>query len=148
MTDWLVYHSQKTMNHSYASLGTSVVYSKLQQKKLCFGDRIWVVEGSTDIPTRYTLVDCFRYADTEYPPFLPPYNGFAVRILGKGSLLPSPIPLDMTDDWQLEIRDRFLTKQRFFVSLAAEPQLVAALEAQIVAPDAAASAAQGLAAPA
>ncbi len=129
MTDWLVYHSQKTVGHSYASLARSVGYSRKPQTKLCFGDRIWVVEGSTDIPTRYTLVDCFRYADTEYPPFLPPYNGFAVRILGTESLLAKPVPLDMAADWQEEIRDRFLTKQRFFVSLAAEPVVIAGLQA-------------------
>lgn len=129
MTDWLVYHSQKTVGHSYASLARSVASSRKPQTKLCFGDVIWVVEGSTDIPTRYTLVDCFRYADTEYPPFLPPYNGYAVRILGTESLLAQPVPLDMTADWQQEIRDRFLTKQRFFVSLAAEPLVVAGLKA-------------------
>ena len=129
MTDWLVYHSQKTVGHSYASLGRPVAYSRKPQTKLCFGDRIWIVEGSTDIPTRYTLVDCFRYADTEYPPFLPPWNGFAVRILGTESLLAAPVPLDMSADWQAEIRDRFLTKQRFFVSLAAEPQVIEGLEA-------------------
>ena len=50
MTDWLVYHSQKTMGHSYASLARHAVYSRSQQRKLCLNDWIWVVEGSTDIP--------------------------------------------------------------------------------------------------
>ena len=131
MTDWLVYHSQKTMGHSYASLARHAVYSRSQQRKLCLNDWIWVVEGSTDIPTRYTLVDCFQYADTEYPPFRAPYNGFAVNIIGKESRLAAPAPLEMTEDWQTHIRDRFLTKQRFFVNLAAEPQVVAGLQAQL-----------------
>ena len=139
MNHWLVYHSQKTMGHSYASLAEHAAYSKSEQRKLCFGDWIWVVEGSTDIPTRYTLVDCFRYSDTAYPPFLGPYNGFAVHVIGTESRLAAPVPLDMVDDWQTHIRDRFLTKQRFFVKLSAEPQVVAGLQAQLAEPAATAA---------
>lgn len=129
MTDWIAYHSQKTVGHSYASVSRHSVYSKTTQKKLCFGDVIWVIEGSNDIPTQYTLVDCFRYAETEYPPFLPPYDGFETRIIGKESLLAKPVALDMTVDWQVAIRDRFLTKHRFFVSLGGEAEIVAGLQA-------------------
>jgi hypothetical protein len=129
MTDWMVYHSQKTVGHTYASLARHAVYSRTTQKKLCFGDVIWVIEGSNDIPTQYTLVDCFRYAETEYPPFLPPYDGFEARIIGKESLLANPVLLDMTADWQTDVRDRFLTKHRFFVSLAGETRISDGLKA-------------------
>jgi hypothetical protein len=127
MNHWLVYHSQRTMQHSYASLAEHAVYSTKEQTKLCFGDVIWVIEGSMFQPTQYSLVDCFRYTDTRYPPFPFPYSSFKLKILGKESLLSGAVSLDIGSGWQRTVHSRFLTKQRFFVWLQNEPDIAAGL---------------------
>jgi hypothetical protein len=78
---------------------------------------IWAIEATTVQPTRHSLVDGFRYAGTRYPPFPSSYSGFKLKILGRESLLSGPIRPAMDSGLQRVVHRRFLTQQRFFVSL-------------------------------
>jgi hypothetical protein len=127
MKHWYSYHSEKTMGHTYGSTGRSAMYLTRAQKKLEVGDIIWVVEGNIRIPARFSLVDCFKYDDAEFPPFAPSYSKFVIRILGYNSLLPSPVPLNRADKWFFTLHGRFITKQKFFSCLEEEPELVEGL---------------------
>jgi len=84
------------------------------------------MEDSTDTPTRYAVVGCFRYADTQYAPFRAPYNQFKFKAIGRTALIDSSLNLDVSSGWPepRQMRDRFLSKQRFFVNLANEPEIV------------------------
>jgi len=121
---WYGYHSEKTMGYPYAKVGSSAMYLRRPQTRLEIGDVVWVVEGVLGRPTRFGLVDCFRYSDAEHPPFAPGYSRFTVRILGHRSLLKASSPLNLADKWFFELHSRFITKQKFFNSLAAEPEIV------------------------
>lgn len=68
MQHWYVYHSMNTMGHSYNSIGQSAAYSTKEQRKLCLNDVIWVIEGNMGNPKEFSLVDCFHYSSTDYPP--------------------------------------------------------------------------------
>ncbi len=114
---WYVYHSQKSMGHAYAELGASVVFSSKSQPKLCHGDVVWVIEGNTDTPTRYAIADCFKVKSTDLPPFSGSYSDFKLKVNGERSLLGVAVPLDTSASWFAELRDRFITKQRFFCAL-------------------------------
>lgn len=118
--DWCVYHSEKTMGHPYSALKESAVYSKTGQKKLCFGDTIWVIQGGLDNPTDFALVDCFQVQDLDYPPFTGAYSEFALKALGE-SLLSKPVALDASlGSWFSELHGKYLSKQRFFSVLNEE----------------------------
>lgn len=124
---WYVYHSTETMRHSYASTGSSSVYSTTLQPKLCFGDAIWVIEGDTSTPRKFALVDCFRYEDTKYPPFSNGYDAFKLRVVGT-SLLKHTIPLQKEGEWFSRLHSKYITKQRFFERLSSEPEVIVALQ--------------------
>jgi hypothetical protein len=124
---WYSYHSEKTMGHTYASAGGSGTYLSRTPTKLDAGDIVWVIEGDIRTPTRFSLVDCFAYSDAEFPPFVPLYSRFAIRILGHHSLLRSPVPLNRADRWFFALHGRFITKQKFFSCLEEEPELVEGL---------------------
>ncbi|MBB5188533.1 hypothetical protein HNQ57_002815 [Zhongshania antarctica] len=115
MQHWYVYHSQETMSHPYASLGEHAVYSKQNQPKLCFNDVIWVVEGDSSTPKNFTLVDCFQYKNSEYPPFKAEYSAFKLKVSDTTSLLESAISLSKDIPWFEDLHQRFITKQRFFL---------------------------------
>jgi hypothetical protein len=120
---WYVYHSQKSMGHTYAELGAPVVFSTKNQPKLCHGDTVWVVEGDLSTPIDYAIVDCFAVQGTDMPPFPGSYSEFKLKVIGERSLLPKPIALDKSAPWFSELRDRFITKQRFFCSLEDHRQI-------------------------
>lgn len=117
MGHWYVYHSVKTMGHSYKSLGKSTVYSSKQQPKLCIGDCIWVVEGDDSQPTEFGLVDCFIYKATDYPPFSAGYAKFKLKASGTSILKGKTLPLDKTMNWFDLLHKKYITKQRFFAYL-------------------------------
>lgn len=127
MQHWYSYHSEKTMGHTYASAGGLSMYLTQASKKLESGDIIWVVEGNNNSPKLFFLVDCFKYVDAELPPFAPSYSRFAIRILGRHSLLRHPILLNHADKWFSDLHGRFITKQKFFHRLEKEPELVEGL---------------------
>ena len=110
MRHWYVYHSNKAMGCSYSSLGESAVYSKLERPKLCFGDILWVIEG----PGEFTLVDCFRYQDTDYAPLPAPFSEFKLKFKGDSSLLPRALSLDNDWPWFEGFRKTHLSRQKFF----------------------------------
>ncbi len=110
MQHWYVYHSNKAMGRSYSSLGESAVYSKSERPKLCFGDVIWVIEG----PDEFTLVDCYRYQDTDYAPLAAPFSEFKLKFKGDSSLLPRAVSLDKDWPWFEAFRKTHLSKQKFF----------------------------------
>jgi hypothetical protein len=121
---WYSYHSEKTMGYPYAAVGRSGMYSTKTLSKLCNGDVIWVIEG----PTKFALVDCFMYSDTEYPPFASGYSKFKIRVLGNHSLLRgSSYSLNLADKWFAELHSRFITKQNFFNLLTTEPEIIEGL---------------------
>jgi len=124
---WYVYHSQKTMKRSYASLGMPAVYSTKSQPKLCGGDTVWVIEGNTANPVQFELADCFRVSAAECGPFPGDLAGFKARAVGSSSLLSTAIPLSNTVIWFSELHRRYITKQKFFCSLGDEPEIVAGL---------------------
>lgn len=121
---WYVYHSQKAMGHSYASIGASVVYSTKKQPKLCLGDVVWVVEGDSSTPTEFALVDCFKVHMADTPPFPPGYGKFQLKAMGERSLLSKPFRLGAEMEWFEELHSRYITKQRFFHSLGGEPNIL------------------------
>ena len=127
MKHWYFYHSQKTMGHSYASLCESAVFVSSEKSKLCLGDLIWVIEGDKDTPCNYQIADCFRYINTDYPPFTGVYSDFRRKLKGGSSLLPEPVPVTSRLLWFKELHGRFITKQRFCASLADEPTVVEGL---------------------
>lgn len=92
--------------------------------KLAKGDIIWVIEGDLRTPTRFTLADCFEYFDAKHPPFAVAYKRFTIRILGSHSLLRSSSALNRADEWFFKLHSHFITKQKFFNSLAVEPEIV------------------------
>lgn len=128
MQHWYVYHSIETMKHAYATTGLCAVYSTKIQRQLCFGDAIWVIEGDMSTPRQFSLVDCFRYEDTVYPPFGNGYDEFKLCFIGKSSLLKKVVPLSKSKSWFDELHGRYITKQRFFSLLTSEPQVVAGLQ--------------------
>jgi hypothetical protein len=120
---WYVYHSQKSMGHAYSELGGPMVFSTKNQPKLCHGDAIWVVECDQSNPTYYSVVDCFLVKGTDIPPFPGKYSEFKVKAFGDRSLLSGPVSLSPSAQWFADLRDRFITKQRFFSSLQDHPQI-------------------------
>lgn len=117
MNHWYVYHSKKTMGHSYESLGESAVYSATEQPKLCIGDVVWVVEGGDSDPMTFSLVDCFRYTAAAYPPFSADYMRFKMKVAGSSLLGGRRVLLDNSFDWFRDLHTKYITKQRFFVRL-------------------------------
>lgn len=117
MQHWYVYHSVETMGYSYESLARSVVYSTSEQKKLCFGDVIWVIEGDSSKHKQFRLVDCFKNDEQKYPPFNGRYSKFKLEVSSKLSLIEEPITLNKESGWFLELHSKFVTKQRFFETL-------------------------------
>ncbi len=115
--DWCVYHSEKKMGHPYSALAECAVFSKTEQKKLCFGDVIWVIQGGLDTPTNFTLVDCFEVQNFDYPPFKGAYSDFALKVLGESSMSESVVLDRSIDSWFSELHGKYLSKQRFFSAL-------------------------------
>lgn len=113
MQHWYVYHSIETMGHPYES-GVSAVYTTSEQRKLCFGDIIWVIEGDIGKHKQFRLVDCFRNNEQKYPPFPIGYTKFRLKVSGEVSLLKGPIPLSKEYEWFSELHSKFITKQKFF----------------------------------
>lgn len=111
------------MGHAYSELGAPMVFSTKNQPRLCHGDAIWVIEGDEDNPTNYSIVDCFLVKGTEIPPFPGKYSEFKVKAFGDHSLLSSPVSLSPSVQWFADLRDRFITKRRFFSSLQDHPQI-------------------------
>lgn len=128
MQHWYVYHSRKTMGHSYQSRGEPAVYSRTDQPSLCFNDLLWVIEGSLDSSTEFSLVDCFQYKDTKYAPFTNEYFEFKVKFLGDISLLSQTHMLNDDSDGFRRLHSKFLTKQRFFNRLNDHPVIISYLE--------------------
>jgi len=124
---WYSYHSQKVMSYPYPKVGRSGMYSGKSLSKLCKDDVIWVVEGDLGKPTTFTLVDCFKYSDTEYPPFAPDYSKFNKRVLGDKSLLSGSYSLNLADKWFAELHSRFIRKRKFFNLLTPEPGIIEGL---------------------
>ncbi|MEO7622688.1 MAG: hypothetical protein ABIS30_06440 [Gallionella sp.] len=114
---WYVYHSQKTMGHTYASLGKSGVYSTPPQPKLCINDKIWVIEGDVCTPTNFRIADCFHYLKTSHPPFAQQYADFKFFISGDSLLPKQSEVLSKESSWFAELHKKFITKQRFFASI-------------------------------
>lgn len=127
MKHWYVYHSQNAMGHSYASLGEPAVFLTSEKSKLCLRDLIWVIEGDRDTPCNYHIADCFRYEDTDYPPFAGAYSDFKRKVKGGDSFLSAAVPIHLELPWFKELHGRFITKQRFCASLADEPTIVEGL---------------------
>lgn len=127
MAHWYVYHSQNTMKRPYAALAEPVVYSKKQRRKLCRGDWIWVIEGTTDQPTRYHLADCFRQAVEDDPPFSYKALGFVREFKGERSLLVEPVALERNWPWVDRLHRELITKQGFFRALHDYPDVVKGL---------------------
>lgn len=117
MNDWYFYHSAKTMGHSYASMGTSTVYRKSIPSKICYKDRIWVVEGDVSNPRKFYLVDCFEFVEIKHKPFSEPYSKFEFQIIGT-SLFKAPILLNKDDEWFSILHNKYITKQRFFCPIS------------------------------
>lgn len=115
------------MGHSYASTAKPGMYLTINPSKLLPGDIIWVIEGRNSTPTEFALVDCFTFTDPEHPPFPPKYEKFTLRVSGRSFLLSAPVALSKSSAWFSELHARFITKQRFFNSLAAEPDIVKGL---------------------
>ena len=114
---WYVYHSQKTMGGSYAELGGPMAFSTKDQKKLCHGDTVWVIEGDLATPANYSIADCFKVRGTNMPPSIDGYSDFKLQVIGDQSLLNTPVALDKSASWFSELHKSFITKQRFFCSL-------------------------------
>ena len=128
MQNWYVYHSEERMGHSYVSLDGHAVYSAANQPKLCFDDVIWVVEGDSNKPKSYYLVDCFHYRDTDYPPFPSGYSDFKLKVAGEGTLLNETVELSKGNEWFSTLHGKFITKQRFFSRMDEFPEVVAGLQ--------------------
>lgn len=120
---WYVYHSQRAMGHAYSELGAPTAFSTKSQPKLCHGDVVWVIEGDTDNPTKYAIVDCFKVQDTEWPPFSAPYSDFKLKVNGERSLLGAAVPLNGSAPWFAKLHGGFITKQRFFCNLTDHPDI-------------------------
>jgi hypothetical protein len=123
LRNWYAYHSQKTMKHSYASVGKSGMYLTREHSALCRGDIVWVVEGDLSNPTNYSLVDCFSYEEASYPPFSPEYSRFKIYIQGNKSFLRIPVSLDISVEWMTHLHGQYITKQKFFCPLHTEPKV-------------------------
>lgn len=120
---WYVYHSRKTMGHPYIGLPGPVVYSSKLQPKLCLGDTVWVIEGDESTPVNYTLVDKFFVSSTDTPSPVGPYARFKLKVCGAKGLLTAGVPLISDMQWFSSLHGRYITKQRFFASLATEPDI-------------------------
>ena len=122
---WYGYHSQKAMGRSYG--GPGMYLSKLPSS-LSMGDLIWVVEGDTSTPIEFALVDCFQYEVSESPAPDAAVSRFSVRVTGSSLLGSRRILLDKTWPWFIDLHGRYITKQRFFNSLASEAEIVNGLK--------------------
>lgn len=127
MNHWYVYHSQKTMRHSYKSLGESVVYSTKQQPKLGIGDMIWVIEGDMSKPTEFSLVDCFRYSEADQPSQYGDYSNYKLKIEGQSLLKNRNISLNKSIPWFGNLHNSYITKQKFFVQINSEKEIIKGL---------------------
>lgn len=114
---WYVYHSQKTMGYAYAKLDAPTAFSTKNQRKLCHGDTVWVIEGDLSSPTNYAIADCFVVQSTDTSPFRGNHLQFKLKVTGERSLIRGPVALDKSTLWFSELRERFITKQRFFCTL-------------------------------
>jgi len=120
---WYVYHSRNTMGHAYSNAEARVVYSSKLQPKLCLGDTVWVVEGDECSPANFALVDTFLVRSTDVPSRVGPYTKFKLQVSGGESLLKCSVPLTSKLSWFESLHSRYITKQRFFMSLTAEPDI-------------------------
>lgn len=127
MRHWYGYHSSKAMKHSYASVGSSAIYTSKTHESLALGDIVWVVEGDLCKTTNFQLVDCFRIAKVSKPPFAYSYEKYRLKLEGHRSMLPSPIPLNKRDSWFALLHAKYITKQRFFNELMPEPVVLTGL---------------------
>lgn len=127
MRHWYVYHSQKTVKNTYSSLAESTVFSKSNRRDLCIGDIIWVVEGDLSNPVNFTLVDCFSYKNCDYPPFSAEFSDFKFKFFGISLFSHSAISLDKSIPWFSGLHSKYLSKQKFFNNIAAEPDVISGL---------------------
>ncbi|MCH8475937.1 MAG: hypothetical protein LAT55_12010 [Opitutales bacterium] len=127
MRNWYVYHSQKTVKNPYSSLAESTVFSKTSRRDLCIGDTFWVIEGDLSNPVNFTLVDCFTYTTSDYPPFPVEFSDFKYKFSGSSLLTGSPIALDKSMPWFEELHQKFISKQKFFNNISLEHNVVEGL---------------------
>lgn len=126
--NWFVYHSARSAGVPYSSIGAPAVYSSAEKKKLCLADVVWVVEGSKEDPTTFSLVDVFLVDRVDDPPFPLPFNLNRVCYHGEKSLLAAPVPLDAKElKWFGELHKGYITKQKLFVELPADGTILAGL---------------------
>lgn len=123
MDHWYAYHSDSVMKHSYASVGASQLYLT-KRYSFAIGDIVWVVEGDLNRPKGFALVDCFRCAEVEYPPFHSGYERFKLKIVGRSSLLACEIPLTKMESWFATLHADYITKRRSFSLLTRELEIV------------------------
>ncbi|MFC1560720.1 hypothetical protein ACFL3W_02135 [Pseudomonadota bacterium] len=127
MKHWYVYHSQKTMGHSYESMAESAVYSTKQQPKLCIGDIIWVVEGNNNQPTGFSIADCFKHSRADYPSPYGAYSKYKLKVEGKSLLKNKNIGLEKHVPWFDQLHKGYITKQKFFVQIDNQKEVVKGL---------------------
>lgn len=128
MRNWYVYHSQKTVKKPYSSLKESTVFSKTNRRDLCIGDTIWVVEGDTNNPINFFVVDCFTYTTSDYPPFSAEFSGFKFKFTGTSLFSAGSVALDKTMPWFKELNSKYISKQKFFNNITAEHDVISGLQ--------------------
>lgn len=115
------------MEHSYEAVPGSAVYSFKQQPKLCIGDIIWVIEGDNNQPANFSIADCFRHTGTDYPSRFGAYSKFKLKVEGTSLLVNGSIALEKSSPWFRYLHKNYITKQRFFVQIENEKEIVAGL---------------------
>ena len=124
MRHWYVYHSQKTMKTTYLSLSESAVYSKTNRRELCSGDVIWVIEGDRDNPINFSIVDCFKHTESDYPSPHGEFSDFKLKISGPSLLEIGNYALDKSMPWFNILHLKYLSKQKFFSNITDEDDIV------------------------
>ncbi|WP_426360359.1 hypothetical protein ACPUVO_09140 [Pseudocolwellia sp. HL-MZ19] len=124
MRHWYVYHSQKTMKATYLSLAESSAYSKSNRRELCLGDIIWVIEGDQDNPTNFSIADCFKYTESDYPSPHGPFSDFKLKISGSSLLKIGGLTLDKSMPWFDVLHSKYLSKQKSFNNITDENDIV------------------------
>ncbi len=122
------------MGRRYGQPAVNRVLSTVIRKKLCFNDRIWVVEGIGRSPKRYMLAASFIYADTYYRPL--PHEAFGVvderfecAYSGPGECYNEKLQLDPDSlPWFSDLHSRYIKKQRFFDDISGSPEIVYGLK--------------------
>jgi len=130
MRHWYVYHAEESMGRRYGRPTVNRAFSTVLRKKLCFNDRIWVVEGVGQSPKRFMLAASFIYADTHYQPF--PFGMFGsvdgkfeCAYSGPGECFEEKLQLDPESlPWFAKLHSRYITKQRFFDDISGHTEIV------------------------